>query len=129
MTLLDEIQSKCTTALIASRDYEAIAAAVSAGRTKPSGLMIGKGLVIEALGLTAANAFIDVIDSVADFRHVKGLLTTATLNISSPLVMTTVQSFVPAVLTQAQADTLLAMGVANDPVSASRIATAMTGGE
>ena len=125
MTLLEEIQAKCSPELIASRDHQAIADAVSLGRTQPSGLLIGKGRVIEVLGLEAANAFIDVIDNLADFRHVKGLLASGTLCISSPLVLATVQGFVPGVLTQEQADALMALGSINDTVSAAQTEVAM----
>ena len=51
MTLLDEITAKCSPALIASRDFDAIALAVSAGRTKANTREIGNGTILEVLGL------------------------------------------------------------------------------
>ena len=129
MTLLDEIQAKCTPAQIAARGADGglsvIAAAVSAGRTKPSGLLIGKGAVLTAIGLAAGNAFLDVIDSAADFRHVKGLLNDSNLTVSSPLVMGAIQAFVPSVLTQAQADALLALAATPNPVTEQQCSVAM----
>lgn len=129
MTLLEEIQLKCTPELIATRNHQAIADAVNVGRTRPTSTEIGKGTILETIGLTAGNAFLDVIDNLAELRHVKALWAEGRLLVSSPMVVATIQSFVPAVLTQAQADALIVMGVEPDPVSAARIATAMTGGE
>ena len=113
--------------MLANRDDGAIAALVSIGRTKPSGKEIGTGTVLETIGFAAGNAFLDVIDNVADFRHVKKLVQDGRLIISSQLVMFTIQSMVPDVLTQPQADALLALAVAPDPVSASQIAHALEG--
>ena len=129
MTLLEEIQAKCTGAQIADRGVDGglavIAATVSAGRTKPSGMLIGKGAVLAAIGLAAGNAFLDVIDSAADFRHVKGLLDASNLTVSSPLVMGAIRAFVPSVLTQAQADVLLALAVTPNPATEHECSVAM----
>lgn len=129
MSLLDEIQARCTGQQIANRGVDGglaiIAAAVSAGRTKPSGLEIGKGAVLSSMGLTAGNAFLDMIDSASDFRHVRGLLSDGRLIVSSPLVMRTIQGFVPMLLTQEQADALLALAVISDPVSEQECSVAM----
>jgi hypothetical protein len=130
MTLLDEIQTKCDPALIASRDFDAIAAAVSVGRVKPSTREIGNGTILEVLGLSVGNALLDVVNTVSDFRYVKPLVEQGRLTIGSPLVQSTVQSLVPmGVLTQAQADALCALGFDADHVTAARVANAMTGGE
>ena len=121
MTLLDEIQAKCTPAQIAARGVDGgladIVATVNAGRTKPSGLLIGKGAVLATIGLAAGNAFLDVIDTAPDFRHVRGLLDASNLTVSSPLVMGAIQSFVPNVLTQTQANALLALAVIPNPAT------------
>ena len=129
MTLLEEIQTKCDAKLIASRDYEAIAAAISVGRVRPNAQEIGNGLVLEVLGLAAGNAFLDMINSVADFRHVRPLLEQGRLRIGSPLVKATLTGMVPSVLTAAQAKALLALGMEDSPVSPARVANAMDGGE
>lgn len=125
MTLLEEIQLKCTSELLASRDHQAIANAVNVGRTRTTATEIGKGTILETIGLTAGNAFLDVIDNLAELRHVKALWAEGRLLVSSPLVVSTIQSFVPTVLTQAQADALLILGVEPDPVSAAQVEVAM----
>lgn len=129
MSLIAEIQAKCDPALIASRDFDAIAAAVNIGRTKPSHREIGNGTVLEVLGLSAGNALLDVINTAPDFRHVKPLVEQGRLIVSSPLVQATVQSLVPSVLTQQQADSLCALGFEPDHVIASQVARALEGGE
>ena len=125
MTLLTEIQSKCSAELIASRDFDAIASAVSAGRTKRSQREIGNGTILEVLGLSAGNALLDVVNNVADFRHVKPLVEQGRLQIGSPLVQATVQSLVPSVITQAQADALKALGVEPDHVTTLQVNQAL----
>ena len=129
MTLLNEIQARCTGQQIADRGVagwlSVIAAIVNVGRTKPSGLEIGKGAVLTAIGLDAGNLFLDMIDSVADYRHVRGLLYNGQLDISSPLVMGTIQSLVPNVLTQVQADALLSLAVTPNPASEQECSLAM----
>lgn len=128
MTLLEEIQSKCSQALIDSRQHGEIAAAVSVGRTKPTNLQIGKGTIIEVIGLSAGNDFLDAIEANALFRHVKHLLTAGTLNVSSPMVPAVLESMVAAsVITQTQADALLALSVEPDPVSVQAVVAAMEG--
>lgn len=129
MTLLEEIHTKCSAELIASRDYEAIAAAVNVGRTRPNAQEIGNGIVLEILGLDQGNAFLDMINTVADFRHVRPLLEQGRLRISSALVKATLLSMVPAVLSAEQVNAFLALGVDADPVSPPRVANAMDGGE
>lgn len=126
-TLLEEIEAKCPKGLIEAKEHGQIAALISKGRTKPSGLPVGKGTILETIGLAAGNAFLDVIDAGADFRHVRGLVAEGRLIISSPLVMGTIQSFVPGVLTQAQADALLALATVPAPVSVQEVITAMEG--
>ena len=50
------------------------------------GTEIGKGKVIEAIGMDAANDILDVIDSQPPFRHVKQLLENGWLDVSSPVL-------------------------------------------
>lgn len=113
--MLDEIRL-LPPELLATQDTAAIAAALSVGRTKPSMQEVGNGLVLETLGITAGNAFLDVIYNVPDFRHVKPLVEQGRLNISSALVQATIQSLVPAVLTQPECDALCNLGKVPDPV-------------
>ena len=126
MTLLQEIQAKCSAELIASRDFDAIAAAVSIGRTKPSAREIGNGTILEVLGLTAGNALLDVVNTVPDFRYVKPLVEQGRLTVGSALVQATVQSLVPmGVLKQSEADALCALGFDTDPVTALQVNQAL----
>lgn len=128
-TLLEEIQAKCSQELIDSRDFDAIAAAVNVGRTRVAQREVGKGTILEVLGLSAGNAFLDIIDGNSDFRHVKGLVAEGRLRIDSALVQATIDSFVAvAVLTAEQGAALKALGVTADPVTAAQCAQALDGG-
>jgi hypothetical protein len=122
----EEILAKCSDELIASRDCQAIAAVVSVGRTRPSGLEIGNGTIITALqDLTTANAVLDVLHTDARFKYVVPLLDQGRLIISDPLVIATLQSFVPTIITQDQCNALTALGVIPDPVSVTDVAFAL----
>ncbi|WP_439587644.1 hypothetical protein [Hydrogenophaga sp.] len=128
MTLLEEIHARCAPELIAAREHGQIAAIVSQGRTRPSTLTIGNGTVLEVLGLEAGNAFLDVIHANPAFRHVKPLLDQGRLIVGAQIVRTAILGMVPAgVLTQTQADQLLALGVEPDPVSVQAVVAAMEG--
>jgi len=61
-TLLEEINTKCSAELIASRDHDAIAAAVNVGRTKVSPRLGGIGLVLNTLGPTDGAALLDSLE-------------------------------------------------------------------
>ena len=117
MNLLIEIQA-LDPALVASRDTQAIADALSVGRMKPSDREIGNGTILAVLGLTAGNALLDAINNVPDFRHVKPLVEQGRLSIGGPLVAIALAGMVlEGVITQADADKLLAIAVEPDPVS------------
>jgi hypothetical protein len=117
MTLLTEVQA-LPAELRASRDTQAIADALSVGRTKPSTREIGNGTILEVLGLTAGNALLDAINNAPDFRHVKPLVEQGRLIIGGPLVAAALMGMVAGgVITQADADKLLAIAVQPDPVS------------
>ena len=128
MTLLEEIQAKCSPALIASKQHGEIAALVSIGRTRPSIREIGNGTILEVLGLAAGNAMLDAINTIPDFRHVKPLVEQGRLTIGSPLVAASLGAFVQGnVITQADADKLLAIAVEPAPVSVGEVVKAMEG--
>lgn len=127
MTLLEEIKSKCSEAVIAAKEHGQIAVIVSEGRTKPSTREIGNGTILETIGLQYGNAMLDVIYSAPDFRHVKPLLEQGRLIVGSPLVVATIQSMVPAVFPQVVADRLLALAVEPAPVSVQEVIQAMEG--
>lgn len=125
--LYDEIQL-LPPALVASGDYQAIADALSAGRVRSNPTAIGKGTIIGVLGMAAGNAFLDVIDNVADYRHVKDIIRNGAFDVSLPVSKYGIDAMVPAVLTQVEADALKALGTVPDTVTAAQVASVMTGG-
>lgn len=128
MTLLAEIQAKCTPELIAAKEHGEIARIVSIGRTKPSTREVGNGTILEVLGLTAGNAVLDAINTIPDFRHVRPLIEQGRLVVGSPLVAASLGAFVAGnVITQADADKLLAIAVEPAPVSVGEVIKAMEG--
>jgi hypothetical protein len=126
MTLRDEILADpaCATAL-AARDCAEMARVRSIGRTRPNAREIGNGTILETLGIAAGNVFLDAINTNADFRYVKPLIESGRLQIGKTLVQATVQSMVPAVLTQAQADALCALGKEPDPLTQQEVGEAL----
>jgi hypothetical protein len=99
-------------------DSEAIAAAMSVGRTRPSDAEIGVGMILATVGLASGNALLDALYSAPDFRHVRPLLEQGRLQVSSPLVAGALAQLVSAaVITQGEADALIALGQEPDPVS------------
>lgn len=135
MTLLEEIQAKCTLTLIASRDHQAIADAVNVGRTRLRKTELGQGGIVAAIGdVDAANAFLDIVtnranDPASKFRHIASVINRGEFDMGEQMAQISVQAMVPAVLTQEQADKLKALGIAGDHVSAARVANALDGGE
>ncbi len=126
MTLRDEVHNNpdCAEAL-AAKDCEELARVMSIGRTRPRTREIGNGTILEVLGLSAGNSFLDVINGNTNFRHVKPLIEQGRLLIGSALVQATIKSMVPAVITQAQSDALCALGVEPNPYSILEIADAV----
>lgn len=98
-------------------DTQAIADALSVGRTRYVETQIGVGTIIEVLGFATANAVLDVIYSAPDYRHVKPLLDQGRLHLDSPFVRGALQAMVPALLTQEQRDALVARAAVSDPVN------------
>lgn len=97
-------------------DTSAIAAALSAGRVRYVETNIGVGTIIEVLGLSVANPVLDAIYASPDYRHVKPLLDQGRLRLDSEFVRGALQAMVPALLTQAQRDALVARAAVADPV-------------
>ena len=124
MTLYYEIQS-LSPALVASKDYQAIADALSAGRTKSQPTAIGKGTIIGVLGMAVGNAFLDMIDNVPDYRHIKDVIRAGVFDVSLEASKFGIDAMVPAVLTQEQADSLKALGTVPDVVTAAECEVAM----
>ena len=111
--------------LLASRDYQAIADALSVGRTKSQPTAIGKGTIIGVLGMAVGNAFLDVIDNVPDYRHIKDVIRAGVFDVSLEASKFGIDAMVPAVITQEQADALKALGAVPDPVTAAQVEVAM----
>ena len=127
MTLLEEIQQKCTPEEIAAGDFHLLATKVSAGRTIPKKTSLGEGTILEVLGITAGNAFLDVIDTVPDYRHVRKIVARGDFDMSTSVSQAGVQALVPSVLTQEQADALMNLGKETSIVSWETCRTAVQG--
>lgn len=129
MTLLEEIQSKCSPELIASREHGAIAEAVSAGRTRVQTKLGGIGTVLETLGPDAGAALLDGLEaqaaSIPALKWAWVLINRGELDFGSPATRAMIEVLVPSPAKEA----LLGVAVVADPVSASRIANALDGGE
>ena len=115
--LHQEALTKCPIDLLQSKNYAAIAAQINIDRKKPNANLIGNGAILAVLGLDVGNALLDEVNTNAAFRHVKPLIDQGRLDISSPLVQQTIMSFVPALLTQQQADALMGLGYDDDYVT------------
>lgn len=129
MTLLAEIQSKCSPGLIASRDHQAIADAVNVGRTKIVPKLGGIGLIMETLGPTDGAALLDQLDALsATNSAVKWafvLINRGELDFGSAATRAMIDLLVQSPAKEA----LLSVAVVDDHVTAARVASAMDGGE
>lgn len=98
-------------------DTQAIAAALSVGRTRYVETQIGVGTIIEALGLAAANPVLDALYASPDYRHVKPLLDQGRLRLDVVAQAGMLQPLVTGgLLTQAQLDALIARAKEAAPV-------------
>ena len=109
-------------------DHGAIAAALSAGRTRLVYTEVGHGTILEQIGLAAGNALLDAIYATPDFRHVRPLLEQSRLDVAAPLVRAALDGFATAgVITTAQAAALKALAERPDPVSSQQVTQALEG--
>ena len=98
-------------------DTQAIAAALSVGRTRYVETQIGVGSIIEVLGLAAANPVLDALYAAPDYRHVKPLLDQGRLRLDAVAQAGMLQPLVTGgLLTQAQLDALVARAKEPAPV-------------
>lgn len=98
-------------------DTQAIAAALSVGRTRYVETQIGVGTIIEVLGLAAANPVLDALYASPDYRHVKPLLDQGRLRLDVVAQAGMLQPLVTGgPLTQVQLDALIARAKEADPV-------------
>lgn len=125
-SLRDQVHAdpRCVAALTA-KDCTELARLMSVGRVRANTREIGNGTILEVLGLGTGNQVLDLINGNADYRYVKPLIEQGRLLIGSPLAQDTVQSLVPAVLTQQQADALCALGLEPHPYTAQDLAEAL----
>lgn len=99
-------------------DSQAIADALSVGRTRWKHTEIGVGTIIEALGLAAANPVLDALYASPDYRHVKPLLDQGRLRLDVVAQAGMLQPLVTGgLLTQAQLDALIARAKEAAPVA------------
>ena len=99
-------------------DTQAIAAALSVGRTRWKHTEIGVGTIIEVLGLAAANPVLDALYASPDYRHVKPLLDQGRLRLDTVAQAGMLQPLVTGgLLTQAQLDALIARAKEPAPVA------------
>ena len=99
-------------------DTQAIAAALSVGRTRWKHTEIGVGSIIEVLGLAAANPVLDALYASPDYRHVKPLLDQGRLRLDAVAQAGMLQPLVTGgLLTQAQLDALVARAKEPAPVA------------
>ena len=127
MTLLEQIQTAFPNLTPENRDDGAIAAALSVGRTRLVPTEIGNGAILETIGLEAGNALLDLINSAPDFRYVRPLLEQGRLRVDSQLVLATLDSLVPAVLSEAQAISIKALAERPDVISPQQVCAALEG--
>ena len=98
-------------------DTEAIAAALSVGRTRWKPTEIGVGTIIEVLGLAVANPVLDALYASPDYRHIRPLLEQGRLRLDTVAQAGMLQPLVAGgLLTQAQLDALVARAKEADPV-------------
>ena len=98
-------------------DTVALAAALSAGRTRWKHTDIGVGTIIEVLGIAAANPVLDALYASPDYRHVKPLLDQGRLRLDAVAQAGMLQPLVTGgLLTQAQLDALVARAKEPAPV-------------
>ena len=96
---------------------QAIAAALSVGRTRWKHTEIGVGTIIEVLGLAAANPVLDALYAAPGYRHVKPLLDQGRLRLDVVAQAGMLQPLVTGeLLTQAQLDALVARAKEPAPV-------------
>jgi hypothetical protein len=125
MTLLEEIQAKCNPALLASRDQDAIAAAVNVGRVKVVSKLGGIGTVLETLGPVDGASLLDQLEQMTTSNSaVKWafvLVNRAELDFGSAATRAMIDLLIPGPAGEA----LKAVAVVPDPVTAQEINNAM----
>lgn len=132
MTLLEEIKTKCSAELLASQDADAIASAVSVGRTRIVPRLGGIGAVMETLGAVDGPLVLDALDSLkGTVPAVKWgwvLLERGELDFGSTVTRQLIDSLTAGgVMTAEQAGKLKALAVVPAPVTTQDVIAAMEG--
>lgn len=122
MTLLDEIKAKCSAALLASQDADAIADVVNVGRTRVAPRLGGIGAVMETLGSVDGPAVLDALDAlkgtVPAGKWGWVLLERGELDFGSTVTRQLIDGLVMGgVMTEAQGLAIKALAEQPDPVS------------
>lgn len=122
MTLLEEIMQRCSDELRASRDSDAIAAALSFGRTRVVSRLGGIGAIMEALGPANGAQVLDVLDALkasnAALKWGWVLLERGELDFGSPATRSMIDGLRDAgAMTEAVASALKALAEQPDPVA------------
>lgn len=133
MTLRDEILARpdCAAAL-AARDCGALAAILSVGRTKTVDKLIGYGTVLETLGADAGATFLDGLVALSatssPVKWALKLLDRGELNIGAPETQAQLDALATGgLMPQAVANTLKALAVVADSVSAQQVQQVLEG--
>lgn len=125
MTLTQELQTKCSAELLASRDELQIAATLNAGRTKVATKLGGIGLVMEALGPVDGAALLDSLEaqsaSVPALKWAFVLINRGELDFGSPATRAMIDTLLPEPVAAA----LKAVALVPDPVDMTDLRRAM----
>lgn len=125
MTMFEQIQNLGLQELVLAKNHLAIAEILSNTNTRTVSTAIGKGTILSVLGFEAGNAFLDVIDTQPTYRHVKDIIGDSKFDVSLDVSKQGILAMVPAVVTQEQADALIALGKEKVPVSVQEVAQAL----
>lgn len=118
MTLLDEIKARVPAEVRDTRDAQAIADVLNAGRVRREPREVGNGLILEALGMTEGNALLDVLSTAPDFRHVWPLVVSGRLDITTAEVAAALAGLeATGVVSAAGVEKLLALADVPCPLS------------
>jgi hypothetical protein len=131
MTLLAEIQAKCTAEMLANRDDGAIAALVSVGRIKRIKTEVGVGTFLSefnGLGGDFLNTLESMGASNANIKWTMVLINAGRLDLGNAYLQTQMDALAVALPIYAQGiANMQALGFVDDPVSATQIAQALEG--
>lgn len=122
--LYDDIQA-LDAALVASRDYDAIAAALNAGRVKVEPKLGGIGLVLETLGPVDGAALLDALEAqaatVPALKWAFTLVNRGELDFGSAATRAMISTLIPSPAKEA----LLAVAEVPDVVTAAQVEVCM----